>query len=88
MKKRSFLLPLAVSLAALAGGVSANATTAAPTSTLTSVEISPVAKSEVLVSPKLLVIERSKSNGGQFAGHYSHRSHSSHSSHRSHYSSR
>jgi hypothetical protein len=92
MKKRSFLLPLAVSLAALtAGSGTAIAALVAPTLTVSAAEASPVAKPDVLAPAKPLVLERSKSIRAQFADHYSHRSHSSHSSHsshRSHYSSR
>jgi hypothetical protein len=90
MKRRSFLLPLAVSLAALAGG--AGAAAAKPVS---SSSIMPPVELVAVATPlpaKPLVLKRVNSSVTEkFARHYSHRSHSSHSSHyshRSHYSSR
>jgi len=80
MKKRSFLLPLAVSLAALAS--SANATPAAPPKTAPQIEITAAA---TIAAPAALVIQRASDVKAQYAGHTSHASHSSHSSH---YSSR
>jgi hypothetical protein len=81
MKKRSFLLPLAVSLTALAAGTTiANAnpvtTTVAPAMEV----IAPLAQ----VPGKPLVLQRAS---GMRTAQY-HSSHASHSSHSSHYSSR
>jgi hypothetical protein len=87
MKKRSFLLPLAVSLTALVA--STGMTNAKP---VTPTNVSPTTEVSALSTPtpaKPLVLKRAKSlSSAQYAEHYSHRSHSSHSSHRSHYSSR
>lgn len=81
MKKRAFLLPLAVSLAGLIA-TSAEATPAAPAATPTvqaSVQSTP--------APAPLVLKRSN-DSVKFARHGSHSSHASHASHSSHYSSR
>ena len=86
MKKRSFLLPLAVSLAALtAGSGIATAKEVAPTTVSAPTGISP---SDVIPAAKPLVLNRAAANKVQYAAHRSHSSHSSHSSHRSHHSSR
>jgi hypothetical protein len=87
MKKRSFLLPLAVSLAVLAAGTAvSNAKPVTPTNLSLSTEVS------VLATPtpaEPLVLKRANNaNGVLYARHGSHSSHASHSSHRSHYSSR
>jgi hypothetical protein len=89
MKKRAFLAPLAISLAALIGtpeGVSAK---------VESTAVSPKLGSQTTISNEAvsrgLVIERAAPTASQFAqhrSHYSHRSHVSHTSHQSHYSSR
>jgi hypothetical protein len=80
MKKRSFLLPLAVSLTALvAGGGIATAKPAVPTNVVT--EISGPATPP---ASKPLVLQRV---GGTKMAQY-HSSHASHASHASHYSSR
>jgi hypothetical protein len=82
MKKRSFLLPLAVSLTALvAGGGIATAKPVTPT------KVSAVTEVSVPVTPapaKPLVLQRI---GGTKMAQY-HSSHASHASHASHYSSR
>jgi hypothetical protein len=79
MKKRSFLLPLAVSLTALgAGSGVVNAKPATPTVSLAA----EVAASAAPAKP--LVLERAT---GMRLSQY-HTSHASHSSHSSHYSSR
>jgi hypothetical protein len=84
VKKRSFLLPLAVSLTALAaGGGIVNAKPVTPT-------VSPATEVSAPVTPvpaKPLVLQRA-SGMKMTQYHTSHASHASHSSHSSHYSSR
>lgn len=83
MKKRSFLLPLATSIAALvAAGGTSGATTTVPSTTVPAIEAPTVA---VSVTPKPLVIQRARD---MKMAQYGHSSHASHASHRSHYSSR
>jgi hypothetical protein len=84
MKKRSYLLPLTVSLAVLAAGAHVgNAKPVTPSNISPPTEVSEMA-TPIAVKP--LVLQRADSvSGVQHARHYSHRSHSSH---RSHYSSR
>ena len=77
MGKRSFLAPLAASVAALLGtntGPAQAGTEAAPT-------VTPVAPQ---ASNPDFVLHRADGNGIQVADHESHASHSSHSSHSSH----
>ena len=76
MKKRSFLLPIATSIAALivAGGT-ASAAPVAPTIAAPTVE----ASATPAVTPKPLVIQRAR--GARMAQHVSHASHASHASH-------
>jgi hypothetical protein len=83
MKKRSFLLPLAVSLTALvAGGGIATAKPAVPSTVATEISV-PAAP----LASKPLVLQRV--GGTKMAQyHSSHGSHASHASHASHYSSR
>lgn len=84
MKKRSFLVPLALSVATLVGAEASAATTA-------NLPITPVVESVATkVAEKDFVLAPSKDSARaqQFAGHYSHSSHSSHASHSSHFSSR
>ena len=88
MKKRSFLLPLASSLAALiVGNANAMPATVAPTepvmSTASLLPAAPVAP-----KPAPLVLQRAGDARMAQRGHASHASHSSHASHASHYSSR
>jgi hypothetical protein len=86
MKKRSFLLPLAVSLTVLAAG-SAVADTKPVTSIVTpATEV--VAPIVPAAPAKPLVLQRSGGTKMAQYGHSSHSSHASHGSHRSHYSSR
>jgi hypothetical protein len=82
MKRRGFLLPFAVSVAALLGS---NPVSGQP--------VMPTGNAEIASRPSNaigdLVIERASAAGietAQHASHYSHRSHSSHSSHVSHQS--
>lgn len=83
MKKRAFLAPLAVSVAALMPNAQAQATT-------TEMLVKPV--DEITTSAPqtnpTFVIERADPSGVLMAQHYSHASHSSHASHVSHYSGR
>jgi hypothetical protein len=87
MKKRSFLLPLTVSLAVLAAGADVgNAKPVTPTNLSLSTEVSVLA-TPTPVEP--LVLKRANSaNDVLYARHGSHSSHASHASHASHYSSR
>jgi hypothetical protein len=82
MKKRLFLAPLAVSVAALLGSspTDAKASAAASGSPVLAAGIN----SQGLVSGGDLVIERSVGQGSAIAQHSSHMSHESHSSHSSH----
>lgn len=83
MKKRSFLLPLAVSLTALTAGV--NVASAKPVTAVTPATevVAPTAQP----STTPLVLQRAIGvRTAQY--HSSHASHASHSSHSSHYSSR
>lgn len=77
MNKRSFLVPLAVSVAALLGSGPnpANASFTAPPA-FASATLRPAAPD--------FVLERSTDAPLMLTGHSSHRSHSSHSSHSSH----
>ena len=90
MKRRSFLLPLALSLAALAAV--ADGAAAKPVIPTTISLPSVVLMQNAPMAPNPLVLKRANgTTTEQHARHYSHRSHSSHSSHyshRSHYSSR
>jgi hypothetical protein len=92
MKKRKFLIPIAVALSALAPNAGAS-TSATPDSHLYAAGIIPKGPEPLTVtqptSQELFGFVLKASEGGEiFAGHRSHRSHRSHSSHRSHYSSR
>jgi hypothetical protein len=85
MKKRAFLLPLAVSLASL---VATTAQASAPTATTPIAQ--PVVEGPAVAAvpaPPPLLLQRSNDQP-KFAGHGSHVSHASHASHSSHYSSR
>jgi hypothetical protein len=82
MRKRSFLLPLAVSLTALTAGTAvASAKPVVSTAATLSETVSP--SPPTVAEP--LVLKRTKI--AQY-GHSSHASHASHSSHSSHHSSR
>ena len=85
MKKRSFLLPLAVSLTALTAvsGI-ANAKPVMPIAA----PIVGVASPAASAPAKTLVLQRATGTKMAQYGHSSHGSHSSHSSHSSHHSSR
>lgn len=85
MKKRSFLLPMALSLAALA--VEPSAASAKPATPPTE-QTATVQQPGDVVAPPPLVLQRAEATATKFAGHRSHASHASHASHRSHYSSR
>lgn len=80
MAKRSFLVPVALSLAALAGVGPAGATL--PPTSQTSETVSPNREGSVPVGN--LVLERATDQQIRFADHSSHSSHASHSSHSSH----
>lgn len=100
MAKRSFLVPVAAAIAALAGNseaaadltpansVNQNGTEAKITNTV--VQPNPQKEGEPLLSTGgdifKYVLKRAES-GAIFAQHESHASHASHASHRSHYSS-
>lgn len=89
MKKRRFLAPLAVSVAALSGAASPNisASTNSPEAIADTSIISPSGTS-ANTSGIDLVLHRSDSGGIRLAQyHYSHGSHGSHGSHTSHTSS-
>lgn len=84
MKKRGFLAPLAVSVAALLG---AAGTPSAPNPA--SADVAAIIEAAKSQQTGNLFIERSHSASPQLAqhsSHYSHRSHASHQSHESHYS--
>lgn len=86
MKKKSFLIPVAIAAAALTGIVEANTLTNSYSET-------PVLEEKLnkdKLSKDLLMLpsENNKKKEQLFAGHSSHYSHYSHKSHRSHYSSR
>lgn len=78
MKKRKFLVPLAVSVAALTLPVTPEASISHTPGTTVQ---APSAPSTIADG---FVIERSDARGAQMAYHQSHRSHSSHRSHYSH----
>jgi hypothetical protein len=80
MKKRQFLTPLAVSVAALLGGatVPVQASTVPVATTLS--------ESSASKAVDLLVLTRSTGNELRLAQHESHSSHVSHESHSSHVS--
>ena len=75
MNQRKFLAPLAVSVAALLGGV-AVPVQASPVSSVTSHESAPAASNH-------LVLKRGTGSEIRLADHESHASHESHSSHMS-----
>ena len=79
MKKRQFLAPLAVSIAALIGG------TLAPAQASTVPEVS-APEAFPAAAAEHLVLTRSVGGQLQLADHESHASHESHSSHSSHVS--
>lgn len=87
MKKRKFLAPLTVSLAALIGSGVAVAnvpnTDAESVSSIQSQVISPVTP----IAGEDFVIHRNTAAETETANHRSHYSHRSHSSHQSHFSS-
>ena len=78
MNKRSFLIPLSVSVAALLGSV--------PRSASASVTTPHVLAMPAVPRPAAadFVLERSAEAPIQLAQHFSHTSHASHASHRSH----
>jgi hypothetical protein len=85
MKRRGFLLPFAVSVAALLGSNPVSGQPVALTGNASPAEIASRPNNAI----GDLVIERASAAGietAQHASHYSHRSHSSHSSHSSHVS--
>lgn len=83
MKKRSFLLPLAVSLTALAAGVTVASAKPVTTVSPATEMVAPTAQAPA----KPLVLQRAIGvRTAQY--HSSHASHASHSSHSSHHSSR
>lgn len=85
MKRRGFLLPFAVSVAALLGSSSDAVLVPGQTPGSSPATISQGQQDRL----GDLVIERSSGSSAQTAqhsSHYSHRSHRSHSSHQSHYS--
>lgn len=84
MKKRAFLSPLAISVAALLSGAPASASVP-DTHPVTNETATIAVQANVLGDP--FVIERSGETGVQTAQHRSHWSHRSHASHRSHLSS-
>jgi len=87
MKKRTFLAPLAMSVAALISGAPASAT-APGMPAITQEDAAMLVQTEGFRDP--FVIERSGEaviQTAQHRSHWSHRSHASHVSHRSHYSS-
>lgn len=80
MKKRQFLAPLAVSIAALLGGAPLPAEAAVSTGVVTTAK-----PAEATAMPAdQLVLTRSGGSQVQLADHESHASHESHSSHSSH----
>jgi hypothetical protein len=86
MKKRAFLSPLAISVAALLS--------VSPTAASTDPEVSALGINESAIKTRFadvleepLVLERSQAATIKTAYHRSHYSHRSHSSHQSHYSS-
>jgi hypothetical protein len=87
MKKRKFLVPIAISVAALIGTSEASPTMSEPA--IPNVDVA--SDEQKILSENILgegfIIQRSNANELETAYHRSHRSHSSHSSHRSHYSS-
>lgn len=86
MKKRNFLVPLAVSVAALVGATDASANINDKSSmTVESKMSAPVLSSSLTVDD--FIIQRSDVLTIQTAGHRSHVSHASHASHASHRSS-
>lgn len=80
MKKRKFLVPLAVSLVGLALPATSNANAPQPSA----ISIETPAKAFNITDG--FVIERSDARGAQMSYHQSHRSHMSHRSHSSHQS--
>ena len=84
MKKRAFLAPLAISVAALLSASPSDASI----DQKVSAEVAREASGKAGVAEameELLVLERNDGTAIQTAYHYSHRSHYSHQSHRSHY---
>jgi hypothetical protein len=88
MKKRQFLTPLALSLAALLSSTAADASLPQTQNTTESVSTSTQIAGSVQASDFVLKPSRNVERAAQYADHYSHYSHESHSSHSSHYSSR
>lgn len=95
MRKRNFLVPIAVALSALASSAGASIVNKWDVpSVTTSHQIDGINKvsaghSGIPENAELFGFVLKQSEGGAiFAGRRSHRSHRSHSSHRSHYSSR
>lgn len=87
MKKRKFLVPLAVSVAALVGSTEGGANTSVPPLIPTEAHASAVGQLAI-ISIDDFVIQRSDVQMFQTAGHVSHVSHVSHASHASHASHR
>ena len=82
MKKKAFLVPLAVSVAAL---LSIGSAQAVPTSEITRGNISAELPAPIASGlGQAFVIERADQGTVQMAGHASHVSHASHASHSSH----
>jgi len=80
MAKKSFLIPVAFAVAALAGAPGANAALPPDSSTADSALSNPTGFAPV----GDLVLERAGGSAVRLADHSSHESHSSHSSHDSH----
>jgi hypothetical protein len=82
MKKRQFLAPLALSLAALLNPASAGATPVATAATPDSQAVASAAQT----SDERFVLTRAQQHSapGSATGHTSHASHASHASHHSH----
>jgi hypothetical protein len=85
MKKRKFLSPLAVSVAALLGGASVPAQAATDPARVPAA-VAPEASAPLAADN--LVLTRSAGVELRLAGHESHASHASHASHSSHVSGR
>ncbi len=81
MKKRQFLAPLAVSLAALLGGVPAPAKASVDK---TGNEVKAIQAVSAVNSEEPLVLTRADGTTLRLADHESHMSHASHASHSSH----